>query len=52
MILFDNDTISPEHATVEMVNVGGYNRVFVIDMGSKYGTWVDGRRLIKGQRVD
>ena len=51
-ILFDDDMISPEHAEIKMVDVRGYNRVFVIDKKSEHGTWVDGRRLIKGEQLE
>jgi len=51
-IVFDDDMISPEHAEIKMLNVRGYNRVFVMDKESECGTWVDGRRITEGKQVE
>jgi hypothetical protein len=45
---FDDDLIFPGQATIKMDN-----RVLaVIDSGSGYATWVDGRRLVNGERAE
>lgn len=46
--LFDDDLISPDQATIKMD--GGV--LAVIDNGSGHTTWVDGRRLVKGERAE
>jgi pSer/pThr/pTyr-binding forkhead associated (FHA) protein len=51
-ISFDDDVISPQHAEIKMLNVRGYNRVFIIDKDSEYGTWVNGRRITEGEHVE
>jgi hypothetical protein len=45
---FDDNLIFPGQATIKMDN-----RVLaVIDSGSGHATWVDGRRLVKGERAE
>jgi hypothetical protein len=44
----NHPAISGHHATVQLYKTGN---VFVIDQRSTNGTWVDGRRLEPGQRV-
>jgi pSer/pThr/pTyr-binding forkhead associated (FHA) protein len=51
-ILLDDDVVSPEHAEIRMVGISGHNRVFVMDKESEHGTWVDGRRLFKDEKVE
>jgi pSer/pThr/pTyr-binding forkhead associated (FHA) protein len=51
-IFFDDEVISPEHAEIKMLNIRGYNRVFVMDKESECGTWVDGQRITEGKQVE
>jgi len=47
-LTIEHPAISGHHATVQLYKTGN---VFVIDQRSTNGTWVDGRRLEPGQRV-
>lgn len=47
-LTLEHPAISGHHATVQLYKTGN---VFVIDQRSTNGTWVDGRRLEPGQRV-
>ena len=46
--LFEDDLISPDQATIKMDGTV----LAVIDNKSEHTTWVDGRRLIKGERAE
>ncbi|QSQ19579.1 FHA domain-containing protein [Pyxidicoccus parkwayensis] len=47
-LAIEHPAISGHHATVQLYKTGN---VFVVDQRSTNGTWVDGRRLEPGQRV-